>query len=320
MPNDQAEEAGDKRAQEVDRLRQDQAHQAVPRCACGQDALHHRLVAHLVESECSEDGNHHSQERRHRMARRLAKVHAFRHAGRLGPLDHRSPAAGNLMQCTKEQGDAARHQEDALEEIGPHHRRQSAVDRVRPHAHRNQHQHENGLPPQHVFTEHGVRKRQTAGVQDHRHVDEHVQEQQQAGIRRADRRPKTVGEEAGNGRHLVPQVNRYEEQEHERVGGQAEPLPVGYAHAVVVGNAHGADHLLAGDAGGDEGRADQPPRHAVAAEKVAVGGVRFLPSRRDANPHDKCHRSKYDHHVDRRKHACDPVAECRRVWFSSLTI
>ena len=99
MPDDQAEEAGDQRAKEVDGLGEDQAHQAVPGCACGQDALHHRLVAHLVESHCPEDGDEHSQEGRHRMAGRLVKVHAFGTARRLGPLDHRVPAAGNLMQA-----------------------------------------------------------------------------------------------------------------------------------------------------------------------------------------------------------------------------
>ena len=260
--HDQPQETRDQRPQEIDELGEHQAHQGVPRAAGRQHALDHRLVAHLIEREGPERGDDHSQEGRHLVIGRLVEVHAFGVGG-----DQGAPAAGDVAQGGKEQRDAADHQQNALEQVGPHHGGQSAVDRVGPHAHHDQQQHEIEVPAGHLG------KRQAAGIEHGHRVDAHVEGQQHARVDRAAGRPETVGQETGHGRHLVLQIDRDEDRQNQRVAGQPEPFPVGDAHAVLIGGADGADHLLAGDAGGHEGRADQPPGHVVAAEEIAVGRV-----------------------------------------------
>ena len=87
--------------------------------------------------KAAEGGDDHSQEGRHLVAGRLIEVHALGAGGNQG-----APAAGDLAQRGKEQRDAADHQQDALEQVGPHHGGQPAVDRVGPHADDDQQQHE----------------------------------------------------------------------------------------------------------------------------------------------------------------------------------
>ena len=116
MVHHQAQETRYQRPQEVDELGQHQAHQGVPGAAGRQHALDHRLVADLVEGEGAEGGDDHPQEGRHVVSGRLIEAHAIGAGG-----DQGAPAARDMPQGGKEERDAADHQQDALEEVGPHH-------------------------------------------------------------------------------------------------------------------------------------------------------------------------------------------------------
>ena len=76
----------------------------------------------------------------------------------------------------------------------------------------------------------------------------------------------------------------------------AMPIPCSYV------DADRADHLLAGDAGGDEGGADEPPGHAVAAEEVAVGRLGPLPPRHHPDRRHQEQGANDNGHVDGIEH------------------
>ena len=102
----------------------------------------HRLIAHLIESERAEGGQANSQEGRFGVSGRLVNVHPLRISDLLGALNQAGPTVGDVAQGDPEQRDAADHQQDALEQVGPHHGGQPAVDRVGAHADGNEQQHE----------------------------------------------------------------------------------------------------------------------------------------------------------------------------------
>ena len=258
----QAEETRHQRPQEVDELGKHQAHQGVPGAAGRQHALDHRLVAHLVEGEGAEGGDDHAQEGRHFVAGRLVKMHAFRVGG-----DQGAPAAGDMAQGGKEQRDAADHQQDALEEVGPHHGSQPSVDRICPYGNHDQRQDKIEIPAG------DLGKRQAAGIEHGYRINAHVENQQHARVDRAAGRSKTVGQKPGHGGYLVFQIDGDEERSAPACSRAARTIPSWRFPCHAGRRADGADHLLAGDAGGHEGRADQPPGHFVAAEEVAVGRV-----------------------------------------------
>ncbi len=222
------------------------------------------------------------------MIGRLVQVHPRRVGGH-----HGAPAAGDLAQRDEKERDPAGHQQDALKQVGPHHRSQSAANAIRPHDDRNPHQHRAEVPAG------DLREGQAARVEHGDHVDGYIDEQEETRKDRAARRTEAIGQKPGNRDYPVLKINGDENDQHQGIDGQDEPLPVGDSQPVLIGNADRADQLLAGNPRGDEGRADQVPGHFVAAQEIAVGRVRAETSGNRSHQHDQAQRSDDDDDVDR---------------------
>ena len=79
----------------------------------------------------------------------------------------------------------------------------------------------------------------------------------------------------GHGSNVAANVEGRKEPDKHGQCREIQPFPVGHTHAVLIGRADGADDLLARDARGNEGRADDPPPTAGSAA-VGVGYIALL--------------------------------------------
>ena len=75
--DDETEEAGDERTQQVDESGEHNAHHAVPGAARGQDALDHHLVGGLVKEKHAKCRRDETEERRFRIAGRMVEMEAL---------------------------------------------------------------------------------------------------------------------------------------------------------------------------------------------------------------------------------------------------
>ena len=177
--------------------------------------------------------------------------------------DHRVPPAGYPGQGDKEECDSTAEQHHALNCIGPHHGGEAALHGVEPDERDRAPQHGGKTPAGELG------KDERAAVEHRHHEHQCVGRQHDPTIDVAAKRPESLGEVLGKGRNPVLKIDRNKENQEQRVRGQGPPFPVGDGHAMLISRANRADNLLAGNARGDEGRTDDPPRQSLGRQKVA---------------------------------------------------
>ena len=171
----------------------------------------------------------------------------------------------------EEEDQTSPHQHHALDRIGPHHGLEPTLGRVEGHQGDDDPEHDGK-------TEAGqLGQDQASPVQNRDQEDEDVRHQRRPTVDVSAEGTVSSRQQLRHRRDPILEIQRDEEEHEERVLREDEPLPIGDAHAGLVGDPHGPHDLLAGDAGGDEGGADDPPGQLPRGEKV-VPRAPALPS------------------------------------------
>ena len=276
-----------KRDQQLDERRQEDASLAVRQAPSRQRPLRDELVQSPVEEVRNPQAADEDRDPGH------LRVVPWEDGVQLvvRRVEEGSHAAHRLEAQHGQQGRAGQ-QRHALDQVRPHYRLEAAVDGVGAG--------ERGDQPDadaHVQAEDRMHS-QRARVQHHGQRHEDVGRKQEDRHQRAGARVVAVFEVLGDGVDARPQELGQEEEpdEHQRDG--RHPLVAGDGQSQVVAASRHPHEVLGRDVGRDEREADQPPRQVPPRQEVACG-IPLPPGRIKRNPHHDGEKADEGSNVER---------------------
>src|SRR5690606_26063894 len=168
---------------------------------------------------------------------------------------HSAPTSGDVVEGQPEKKNAASQKEHALYRVSPHHRVESAEQRIARSHHDNPH-HDVILIPPGQFTHRNAPAIKNRGKEDQYVTDGHYHT-----INTSTCRSITALQEFRNGHDLIAQVHRNEKNHRQQIRWKRPPRPVCNPHSVLVSRPHGSYDLFTRHGGSNKSRPHQVPGH-----------------------------------------------------------
>ncbi len=208
--------------------------------------------------------------------------------GDAGVAAHRVERQRGHQQATEDQ-------QRNLHDIGQRHRLEAAIQLVEQREHADQHQR------QHLVHAGDLGHRDRAQPQDRGQVDENVQAQPEHRHQRTDPVAVPLLQELRHRVDAVAQEDRQEVLAHDQQGKRSHPFVGGDGQADRVAGAGHADDLFGRNVGGNQRRADRPPRQRAPGQEIVFGtlAVPGLLTRDPLRQHEDAGQvDQYDCHIE----------------------